>query len=188
MIFYMTLPASEEWKRSPTTARRVRGCWLAVAYSACVSLAAAAPTLADEIPTPQVAAPHESKSEQLPADLSGHKRVGKASVYDQRLAGHKMANGEPMEPTGDNAASKTLPMGTTAKVTNIRNGKSAVVKIADRGPYVKGRIVDLSPSTAKKIGVDPKDGVAKVSVEPIAVPLPNGSVKSGVAAQDPAKH
>jgi rare lipoprotein A len=114
--------------------------------------------------------------------------VGKASVYDQRLAGHKMANGEPMEPTGDNAASKTLPMGTTAKVTNIRNGKSAVVKIADRGPYVKGRIVDLSPSTAKKIGVDPKDGVAKVSVEPIAVPLPNGSVKSGVAAQDPAKH
>jgi rare lipoprotein A len=96
-----------------------------------------------------------------------------------------MANGDLMKPSGDNAASKTLPMGTTAKVTNMETGKNTVVKIADRGPYVKGRILDLSPSTAKKIGVDPKDGVAEVSVEPIAVPLPNGSVKSGVAAHDP---
>jgi rare lipoprotein A len=79
-------------------------------------------------------------------------------------------------------------MGTTAKVTNMETGRNAVVKIADRGPYVKGRILDVSPSTAKKIGLDAKDGVAKVSVEPIAVPLPNGSVKSGVAAQELTKN
>jgi rare lipoprotein A len=153
-----------------------------------VSLTAAALAFADELPVPRVVAPHEDKSEKLPADLSGHKRVGMASVYAKRFTRHKMANGAPMQPQSDNAASKTLPIGTTAKVTNVNTGESAVVKIEDRGPYVKGRIVDLSPSTAQKIGIDSKEGVAKVSVEPIAVPLPDGEVKPGVAAQDPAKH
>jgi peptidoglycan lytic transglycosylase len=133
-------------------------------------------------------APHDDKADRSPADLSGHKRVGNASVYAKRLAGHKMADGAPMQVQGDNAASKTLPIGTTAKVTNVETGASAVVKIEDRGPYVKGRIVDLSPSTAQKIGIDSKEGIAKVSVEPIAVPLPNGEVKAGVAAHDPANH
>jgi rare lipoprotein A len=149
---------------------------------------AATLALADEPPKPMAVAPHEDKMDKLPADLSGHKRVGKASVYAQRFVGHKMADGAPMQAHGDNAASKTLPIGTTAKVTNVETGASAVVKIEDRGPYVKGRIVDLSPSTAQKIGIDSKDGVAKVSVEPIAVPLPNGEVKAGVAAHDPANH
>ena len=124
----------------------------------------------------------------MPADLSGHKRIGKATIYAKRFAGHKMADGAVMRAEGDNAASKTLPIGTTAKVTNLETGASAVVKIEDRGPYVKGRIVDLSPSTARKIGIDSKEGVAKVSVEPIAVPLPNGEIKPGVAAHDPANH
>ena len=159
--------------------------YVALASCACITFAPAGPTMADEIPPSKVVAPHEDKSEKLPADLTGHKRVGKASVYARRFAGHKMADGKPMEPTDNNAASKTLPMGTTAKVTNIETGKSAVVKIEDRGPYVKGRIVDISPSTAQKIGVDPKEGVVKVSVEPIAVPLPDGNIKPGVAAHDP---
>jgi rare lipoprotein A len=151
-------------------------------------LAAATPTFADEAPSPKIVAPHEDKTEKLAPDLTGHKRVGKASIYAKRFVGHKMADGTPMRPQGNNAASKTLPIGTTAKVTNMETGASAVVKIEDRGPYVKGRIVDLSPSTAQKIGVDAKDGVAKVSVEPIAVPLPNGDVKPGVAAPEPANH
>jgi rare lipoprotein A len=155
----------------------------------CVLLVdAMTPTHADEPATPAAAASHEDKTVKLPADLSGHKRVGKASVYAKHLAGHKMADGAPMQTEGDNAASKTLPIGTTAKVTNVETGASAVVKIEDRGPYVKDRIVDLSPSTAQKIGIDPKSGVAKVTVEPIAVPLPNGDVKPGVAAHDPANH
>src|SRR5271154_4436763 len=145
-----------------------------VPLAACMMIAASAtPTFGDEVPSPKVVTPHEDKTEKLEApDLTGHKRVGKASIYAKRLAGHKMADGAPMSPQGDNAASKTLPIGTTAKVTNVETGASAIVKIEDRGPYVKGRIVDLSPSTARKIGVDSKSGVAKVSVEPIAVPLP----------------
>jgi rare lipoprotein A len=110
-------------------------------------------------------------------------RVGEASFYAEKFAGGKMADGAPMDPHGDNAASKTLPLGTTAKVTNLETGQSAVVTIEDRGPYVEGRIVDLSPSTAQKIGIARHNGVAKVQVVPISVPLADGSVKSGVAAQ-----
>ena len=88
-----------------------------------------------------------------------------------------MANGAPMNPRGNNAASRTLPLGTVAKVTNVATGKSAIIRIADRGPYIKGRIVDLSPATAHKIGITKRIGVAKVVVAPMAVPLPDGRVK-----------
>jgi rare lipoprotein A len=90
-----------------------------------------------------------------------------------------------MDPEGDNAASRTLPLGTTAKVTNLETGKTAIVTIEDRGPYVDGRLVDLSPATAAKIGITPRKGIAKVVVAPIAVPLPDGKVKVGAAASEP---
>jgi rare lipoprotein A len=112
-----------------------------------------------------------------PTDLSGLTRLGNASVYANRFAGREMADGGKMDPHGDNAASKTLPLGTTARVTNSATGESAVVTIEDRGPYVEGRIVDLSPSTARKIGITKHDGVAEVTVAPIAIPLPDGSTK-----------
>ncbi len=134
---------------------------------------------------PQEAAPQSAPSPAKPKpDLSGRKRVGEASFYAKKFTGRKMADGTAMDPNDDNAASKTLPLGTTAKVTNLETGKSATVTIQDRGPYVKGRIVDLSPSTAQKIGITRNDGVAKVEVVPIAVPQPDGSVKRGAAAPD----
>ena len=95
-----------------------------------------------------------------------------------------MADGIKMNPHGDNAASRTLPLGTTARVTNVKTGQSAVVSIQDRGPYVKGRIVDLSPTTAQRIGITRDIGVAKVKVTPILVPLPDGSTKQGAAGPD----
>ncbi len=117
-------------------------------------------------------------------DFSAKKRMGKASFYANKFAGRKMADGAPMDPHGDNAASKTLPLGTTAKVTNLETGKSAVVTIHDRGPYVPGRIVDLSPDTARQIGISHRKGVALVEVAPIAVPQPDGGVKLGAAAHE----
>jgi rare lipoprotein A len=120
-------------------------------------------------------------------DFSAKKRMGKASFYAKKFAGRTMADGAPMDPHGDNAASKTLPLGTTAKVTNLETGKSAVVTIQDRGPYVPGRIVDLSPETAKEIGISTKKGVALVVVAPIAVPQPDGKVKLGAAAHEPLR-
>jgi rare lipoprotein A len=133
---------------------------------------------------PMAASSPQARSAGKPsADLSGHRRVGKASFYAKKFAGRKMADGTPMDPHRDNAASKTLPLGTTARVTNLDTGQSAVVTIKDRGPYVQGRIVDLSPSTALKVGITPATGVAKVEVAPIAVPMPDGSVKPGEAVK-----
>jgi rare lipoprotein A (peptidoglycan hydrolase) len=95
-------------------------------------------------------------------------QVGKASIYSKKFAGRKMANGERMDPGQDNAAHRTLPLGSKARVTNLETGKSAIVTIEDRGPHIPGRIVDLSPATAEKIGLDRKDGVAHVELRPIA--------------------
>jgi rare lipoprotein A len=117
-----------------------------------------------------------------PPDHSGKARVGKASYYHRMFNGRTMANGERFDPDDNNAASKTLPLGTTARVTNLNNGRSAVVEIEDRGPYVAGRIVDLSPSTARQLGIG-AEGVVPVEVAPIAVPQPDGSVAPGAAAR-----
>ncbi|HJV92510.1 MAG TPA: septal ring lytic transglycosylase RlpA family protein [Azonexus sp.] len=129
---------------------------------------------------------HAESASPRKLDLSGRKRVGKASFYAKKFTGRKMASGKKMNPRGNNAASKTLPLGTKARVTNLETGQSAVVNIEDRGPHVKGRIIDLSPATAEKIGIDREEGIGKVEVAPIAVPQPDGSVKPG-AASDPKK-
>jgi rare lipoprotein A len=111
-------------------------------------------------------------------DRSGKPRKGKASYYSRNFYGKKMADGKPLNPNKDVAASKTLPLGTVAKVTNLETGKSDVVTIEDRGPYVKGRIVDVSPKAAEKIDLK-KDGLAPVEVKPLSVP--NGDEKKDVA-------
>lgn len=116
-------------------------------------------------------------------DRSGRKQVGKASYYARKFAGRKMADGTPMNPRGRNAASRTLPLGTTARVTNLETGQSAQVTIQDRGPYVRGRIVDLSPATAAEIGITRQDGIAPVEVAPIAVPQAGGGVRLGAGAR-----
>ena len=117
-------------------------------------------------------------------DFSGSKRLGVASFYADRFAGRTMADGTPMDPHSNNAASRTLPLGTTARVTNLETGRSAVVTIQDRGPYVAGRIVDLSPATARLIGLTPQEGLARVEVVPIVVPLPGGGTRLGEAAPE----
>jgi rare lipoprotein A len=84
-----------------------------------------------------------------------------------------MADGTPMNPNANIAASKTLPLGTVAEVKNLENGKSEVVEIRDRGPYVDGRIIDVSPKVAKELDMK-KDGVANVEVKPLEVPQSSG--------------
>jgi rare lipoprotein A len=116
-------------------------------------------------------------------DHTGRKQVGKASFYARKFAHRKMADGTRMNPRANIAASKTLPLGTVAKVTNLHTGQSTVVTIHDRGPHVQGRIVDLSPAAAEKIGLTAEEGIAPVEVAPIAVPLPDGSVKPGEGAK-----
>jgi rare lipoprotein A len=125
------------------------------------------------------ASPHAASEAHL--DRTGKVRKGKASYYGRQFYSKKMADGSRMDPQSNAAASKTLPLGTKAKVVNLENGSSATVEIKDRGPYVKDRIVDVSPKTADKLGLK-ENGTAPVEVKPIAVPQPDGSVKPGAGA------
>ena len=93
-----------------------------------------------------------------------------------------MANGERFHRRDAVAASRSLPIGTTARVTNLETRQSAIVRIQDRGPFVSGRITDLSPAVAERIGIDKRHGTALVEVAPIAVPQPDGSSKAGAGA------
>lgn len=116
-------------------------------------------------------------------DHSGRKEKGRASFYARNFAYRRMADGRRMNPNANVAASKTLPLGTTAVVTNLENGRTATVTVQDRGPFVDGRVVDLSRKVASELDIR-KQGVAPVVVKPIAVPQPNGSVKLGAGAAD----
>lgn len=97
----------------------------------------------------------------------GRKQVGKASIYAGKFHGRTMADGSAMSLHDDNAASKTLPLGSKARVKNLETGRSAIVTIQDRGPFVAGRIIDLSPATAAQIGLSKEEGLADVEVTPL---------------------
>lgn len=90
-------------------------------------------------------------------------QTGKASYYADKFNGRKTASGEKFRNSKLTAAHKTLPFGTKVKVTNLSNGKSVKVRINDRGPFVAGRIIDLSKKAAHKINID-KEGVGNVKV------------------------
>ncbi len=85
-----------------------------------------------------------------------HAETGIASVYSGKPweGGSKAANGERINPRAMTAAHRTLPFGTRAKVTNLRNSRSVIVRINDRGPFKRGRIIDLTPAAASSIGSD----------------------------------
>lgn len=85
--------------------------------------------------------------------------TGVASYYK---SGKQTANGERFNPNGLTAAHRTLPFGTKVKVTNLRNGKSVVVRINDRGPFIRGRVIDLSLGAAKFVEMT-KSGVVTVT-------------------------
>ena len=92
--------------------------------------------------------------------------VGEASWYGGDFNGKTTASGHTFDETKMTAAHRTLPLGSKAKVTNLDNGKSVEVEINDRGPYTKGRIIDLSHAAAKVLGIG-DHGTARVSVEPL---------------------
>ena len=104
--------------------------------------------------------------------------VGLASWYGPPYAGRKGADGTIYDQNAMTAAHLTLPMGTIVRVTNLSNDVSVVVKITDRGPFVRGRIIDLSLAAAKATGVY-RVGVTKVRVEAFSTPAPASSSSAG---------
>ena len=114
------------------------------------------------IPAPAPVAPPVQAETSKPEGPKAQ-QVGKASWYGPYHQGKETASGEAFDQNELTAAHPTLPLGTTATVTNLETGKSVDVKINDRGPYVKGRKIDLSRAAAKKIGMT-KKGVTKVKI------------------------
>jgi rare lipoprotein A len=123
-------------------------------------------------PPPQAAAPDTAPPSII--------QRGKASYYADRFHGRTTADGSQFDQNALTAASRVIPLGATAEVTNLKNGKSVMVKVNDRGPHVRGRIVDLSRSAAQAIGIG--DGVAPVTVEARASDQPTPELKEKVAA------
>jgi rare lipoprotein A len=89
---------------------------------------------------------------------------GEASYYGNELAGNRTANGERFNPHALTAAHRSLPMGTKLRVTNLANGRSVIVRINDRGPFVRSRIIDVSLGAAREINMV-RSGKAQVKLE-----------------------
>jgi rare lipoprotein A len=98
----------------------------------------------------------------------GEQQLGKASYYGPEFTGRKMANGRRFDPRSTSVAHRTLPFGTRVLVTHLGNGRSAMATVEDRGPFVAGRIIDLSPRLAEHLGMIAQ-GVAPVEVTPVEV-------------------
>lgn len=115
--------------------------------------------------------------------LGSYKQRGQASWYGKRYHGQRTASGDVYDMYSMTAAHPTLPIPSYVRVTNLQNGSSVTVRINDRGPFLGGRLIDLSYVAAYKLGIL-ANGSARVEVESI---LPDGSGKQNLAATPPAQ-
>ncbi len=111
-----------------------------------------------------VAAPVKAEPPKPPAPAVVSVSTGQASWYGPGFFGNRTANGEVFRPGTLTAAHRTLPFGTRVRVTNLWNGRSAVVRINDRGPFHGSRVIDLAHGAANQLGLV-SSGVAKVKLE-----------------------
>jgi rare lipoprotein A len=103
----------------------------------------------------------------------GHVQKGIASFYHDSLHGRKTASGQVYNKHRLSAAHKTLPLGTRIQVTDTKTGRSIVVRVNDRGPFAKGRIVDLSKEAARELGIVER-GLARVDLKVLSRPQQGG--------------
>ena len=111
-----------------------------------------------------VKASKQNKPSARKKSTSDKATIGIASFYAKKFHGRRTANGETFNNNALTAAHKTLPFGSKVKVINLQNRKSVVVRINDRGPFIRGRIIDLSVAAAKKIDLG-HHGTARVKLE-----------------------
>jgi rare lipoprotein A len=114
-----------------------------------------------------------SRATELKHVRSHHTQYGLASWYGERNQGHLMACGEPFNEDLMIAAHRTLPLGTRVRVTNLRNGRTVVVRILDRGPAVAGRVIDLSKAAARRLQFT-RRGLTPVKIRVLTTPNAKG--------------
>jgi rare lipoprotein A len=118
-----------------------------------------------------------------PRPKTVNREVGVASWYGEAFQGSPTASGELYDMNGLTAANKSLPLGTQIKVTNLKNNRTLVLKVNDRGPYVRGRFLDVSKQAARQLGFE-YAGLAKVQME--VVRYPKHYLQSLAATGNPA--
>jgi rare lipoprotein A len=103
---------------------------------------------------------------ERPAAKPGPVQMGNASWYGADFQGSRTASGERFDQNDLTAASRAFPIGTTVRVTNLTNGRSVVVRINDRGPFARGRVIDVSQAAARALGMVGR-GTARVRIEAV---------------------
>ena len=152
-------PIGSTWKTVPTASILV----LSIVLAACGN---------SNVQSPDYSA-YRSQKEVGSETRDSQKRESRfsshvvASWYGPGYEGRRTASGEAFDPNGFSAASKTLPLGSIVRVTNIQNGRSVDIRINDRGPVAPGRSIDLSPAAARKIGLTNK-GIDRVKITRIS--------------------
>ncbi len=132
-----------------------------------LSLAASLAACAAPRPAPQPVTPPAPVVSAPTAPQPTFSQQGVASWYGKSHHGRRTANGETYDMTAMTAAHRTLPFGSVVRVTRLDDGRSVTVRINDRGPYARGRIIDLSAQAAEQIGIAER-GIARVKVEQFA--------------------
>jgi rare lipoprotein A len=146
--------------------RRRRAGWMALTLGLGVAGMAAAPPHTPPGTSPSSTSPSNTSLAAKSAGRAGHAwfQIGRASWYGAHFNGHRTASGERFDSSALTCAHRSLPMGTWLRVTNLLNHRSLFVRVNDRGPVPKSRILDLSQAAARRLGVG---GVARVSVQQI---------------------
>lgn len=127
------------------------------------------PIAAAPLPTPKPTP--EAGTEEVPQGRPIYTEVGMASWYGPPYNNRRGANGKIYDQNAVTAAHRTLPIGSLIRVTNLANGRSAMMRVTDRGPFVPGRVLDLSLGAAKELGIW-RAGTAKVRIDVYASPKP----------------
>jgi rare lipoprotein A len=112
---------------------------------------------------------HVAHAASVQGHASGFRQLGLASWYGRGFHGRRTANGEHFDMYAMTAAHRTLPLGSYVRVTSLANSRSVVVRINDRGPYARGRVIDLSYLAATALGMH-RAGVTKVEIERVEKP------------------
>ena len=142
-----------------------------------VGVASAFLTACTETAVPVVAS-YEEPGAAVEEPAPVYEEVGEASWYGRYHQGRRTASGERFDMNKLTAAHPTLPLGTEARVTNLENGKSVEVTVNDRGPYVKGRAIDLSAKAAQELGMK-RRGIATVHIEVLPDSAPEEVAEAG---------
>lgn len=116
-----------------------------------------------------------------PMQVVGKEEVGSAAWYGPRHLGHRTASGDRLDASRATAAHRSLPLNSLARVTNLKNGRSVIVKVTDRGPWSSNLLIDVSPRAAEELDMK-SAGIVQVRIEPLVPAAPKPQLASGITS------